>query len=629
MTFVYLTTDAPERFPAPGEDAEPVLLNANKKQFCLIASPSRQAIASMIEDYAGRRLDAHWQFLMEPHSARCISLFQIAQRKCVYAPPSVLQRSCGVDSQAALRTALESMSLAEQRKRVRHLKPASIPEMLAFFSDTKLHDMTGYSYLHSVLSRSNDAFAFFGRLIDEFLLGLAGTDYELGTPKSNFHQPRVLEFLGLATAANWLLFPFVHRSSGLWEHQVLSHHANVAGYFDPAYRPSETQSLMDDLRRAEANSPSHVKLVAQLRNLVVCSTYRRIEQSSTALFRRCLELIGQDERPMIPQQVGMARITFNALIRLHQVQCPNAPNQPVLIRARKAPTVAEFSDFPEFRAQGERWTVWADTMQQFVASGTRSDPQTLKTACLDLVEFLLSMRSPPSRPELTERRHINTMTESGECFRNFLREKHSSAAVRNGRLNLVSQFFDFVRASLLAEYRGPAHQAPWFAPPVDIKLDRFQERYRAGTQRKAIAAEVLELMREVLVENDYAWSKAQTAWVNLPDRKTGRLEYVWCPSSAILLYLMLSVPLRSLQARMLDSGEGDASLYDFDSARMVRNRNQLPVEGRIDPARREGLLSMPELISSFWPDEFSPPRWAGAHPLAAAATSLRGRPGPR
>ena len=56
--------------------------------------------------------------------------------------------------------------------------------------------------------------------------------------------------------------------------------------------------------------------------------------------------------------------------------------------------------------------------------------------------------------------------------------------------------FDFVKERLVAAHKGDPRDAPWFAQPVDLKFDKFSDVMRSGTTRKAIAAHVMEEMRQ-------------------------------------------------------------------------------------------------------------------------------------
>lgn len=234
-------------------------------------------------------------------------------------------------------------------------------------------------------------------------------------------------------------------------------------------------------------------------------------------------------------------------------------------------------------------------MSAFIRSNTNAPASGVvrKTACIEFIQFLAEVERPPQRPEQTLRALINDYTDHSPCYRNNLRRRFDSPDTRNIKLLEMSQFFSFVQDQLRAQHQGHPRDTPWFANPIDIKFDRFAVEYRAGTTRKSIAADTMAEMRQVLVADDYGWAKQwNTDWIFLVNQGTRKLERVWCPSTALCLYTLLSLPLRGLQGRLLDSGEGDAFIYDFDSATMIPNPNQLPINGRLETGRREGFIQV-------------------------------------
>lgn len=593
MTFQYLGKQDPEEFLSPNAFAAPVLLNTDKLKFALIAEPALAEIRSAIEEYGHLRREARWTELMEKTSNGAgIRLF-LGQQGFNWLPNEFAVRLGIGKTMKELVKWTATLTVDEQRELALPFKPNNIPEMLAFFR-SRAHDETGYGYLLSVLDEATSTFEFFGRLIDSTLGAVANEDYRIGTPKTGFHQMRVFEFLGMAVQRKWLLFPFIHNYSGHQEHYILSHRTNTGRYFHELYRPAETTPLLTALAQISEENATHHVFVRNLRNLVVCSTFRTLEQCSSELFERCLGLIVGSEAPMAVRYGGMTRRTYNNIIKLH-----NARPGAITLRQVAPPTrkvsLDEFASFQELRDKDPKWGAWADAFEAFVTASTDSQGSFKKSACREFADFLATLDHPPLRPAETLRHHINDFTDTGRTYRNYFRQNAASTGTANRHLTLLSQFFELANEQLRAKHTGAAEDTPWFPNPVDTRFDRFAVDYKAGTQRKAIGAEVMAMMRNILVEDDFAWSKAvsgKTDAVHLVDSTTGKLEYVWCPSATILLYTLLSVPLRGLQGRLLDSGEGDAEIYDFGLGRMVPNPTQLSVDGRCDSRRREGVLQV-------------------------------------
>ncbi len=601
MKFKYLGKQEPEKFLSPSAFATPVLLNTEKLKFALIAEPSLAEIRSTIEEYGNLRREARWNELMElpisPNGQNApssfITLFMKAGRSLRWlTTESSLRLGLGATLMEVM-SKVATLSIDEQRELASSFKPSNIPEMLANYHSRK-HDQTGYGYFLSVLDDAGSAFEFFGKLIDSTLGNVADDDYRLGTPKMGFHQMRVFEFLGMAVQRKWLLFPFVHNSSGHKEHYILLHGKNVGRYFDKPYRPAELAPLLAAIAEIPVPKSTHGLMFQHLRNLVVCSTFRTLEQCSPELFERCLALISESSAPMTVQTGGMARRTYNIIIKLQ-----NARLGAVALRQVVAPTkkmsLAEYSSFQDLRDKDLKWNAWADAFEAFIRASTDTQGTSKKTVCRAFFAFLATLEEPPLQPALVLRHHINDFTDTGGTFRNYQRQLSGSGEIANRNLTLLSQFFDLAIEQMRVQHKGAPKDTPWFQNPVDMRFDRFATIYRAGTQRKAIAAGVMAMMRNILVEGDFAWPKAARGRddaVHLVDSKTGKLDFVWCPSATILLYTLLSLPLRGLQGRILDSGEGDAQIYDVGLGRMVPNPNQLPVDGRCDSRRREGVLQV-------------------------------------
>lgn len=601
MTYQYLSEEPPEIFPAPGGIAKSVLLNPNKLKFMLLAEPYLDDLTEAIEQHAIKRLEDRWAEILEPNnSGRFIPALQVIEPRLRTLPPESVLQLLGVSGIKPVLKRVRSMSLEEQRKLVEPLKPKTVADMLAVYKDTSNIDQTGYRYLRHELSKAKSAQEFFGNLTTALFTGFASTDYTLGTPKLGFHQPRVFEFLGMALERGWLLFPFITGESGVNEVRALMHRDNTRRYLNPLYGPQRFVPILEMLSELTSSDSGYNASAKYAKYLTACSTFSSIDQASTALFARCAELV-ENGKPDSHRQVGYARRCYNAILLLQNSHHPRVPHQSQLTKSRREVSLDEFSSLTDSVIEHPHLAVWADDLSAFIRDNPNAPGSGVqrRSYCVDFIEFLAGLATPPLRPQETARALINDFTEAGPCFRNFLRKRFTAEGCNN-RLNQMGQFFGFIQDRLRIGYRGDPREMPWFSNPVDIKRDRFRVELRSGTTRKSIAADIMVEMRQVLVEDDYAWAKQwDSDWAHLVNQDTKRLEYVWCPSAALCLFTLLSLPLRGLQARMFDSGEGDAFLYDFDSGTMVPNLNQLPINDRIDSTRREGFLQiMPSGLTS-------------------------------
>ena len=233
----YLTSAPADEFVPAGPCRQPVLLNTDKLRFRLIKSPTIAELQTALMDYAMRRLESYWAEMLELPRVESwrIKLFSTQGNSLLRIPKPLAWSLIQVTSVEAFDEKLKGMSLADQRALANTIKPRTVPAMLSTLISTKIEDTTGYAYLSAALAESQDAAQFFGGLVNGLFSNLADTNQRLGTPYQAKHQRRVLEFLGYAANKGWLLFPFVHHSSGLQEHYILSHARNMECIFNPAY----------------------------------------------------------------------------------------------------------------------------------------------------------------------------------------------------------------------------------------------------------------------------------------------------------------------------------------------------------------------------------------------------------
>lgn len=88
------------------------------------------------------------------------------------------------------------------------------------------------------------------------------------------------------------------------------------------------------------------------------------------------------------------------------------------------------------------------------------------------------------------------------------------------------------------------------------------------------------MLKEIISENDFAWVKGlkhggtgkPVHWITWVNPQTGKSEPVFCEVLPRMLLLHLDLPLRNVQIRRLDSGEGDERCYDATSKTWERAR---------------------------------------------------------
>jgi Putative phage integrase len=90
------------------------------------------------------------------------------------------------------------------------------------------------------------------------------------------------------------------------------------------------------------------------------------------------------------------------------------------------------------------------------------------------------------------------------------------------------------------------------------------------------------MLKQIITENDFAWPKSikhrvtgnPLHWFEWTSPQTGRSEPVFCEVLPRMLCLHLDLPLRNIQVRRLDSGEGDDRVYSPETHRWTDSTGQ-------------------------------------------------------
>jgi len=113
-----------------------------------------------------------------------------------------------------------------------------------------------------------------------------------------------------------------------------------------------------------------------------------------------------------------------------------------------------------------------------------------------------------------------------------------------------------------------------FIPITDSDINSVSTGYEkpVETVQMALPLEYLDEIDKILTENDMAWPKScKNEWANLKDPISGELTNVFCPVLPNLIRILIKLPLRHIQSRRLDSGEGDEFYFDLEQLKFIPN----------------------------------------------------------
>ena len=172
-----------------------------------------------------------------------------------------------------------------------------------------------------------------------------------------------------------------------------------------------------------------------------------------------------------------------------------------------------------------------------------------------------------------------------QMYSAFLRE-HTEMNETGMSINLriVSRFFDAVLLAQASDDQGIVLRE--YCHPIKPDQIPAQKGRPGQTARCAIPTRMVRLMTQIIRSPNedgtptYSWPKSLKAdyfkWTN---SQTGDSCQMWSPVRAFFFVLRFVLPIRTLQARLLDSGDADPEIYS--NGQWVKNEGPLARAGGI------------------------------------------------
>jgi hypothetical protein len=179
--------------------------------------------------------------------------------------------------------------------------------------------------------------------------------------------------------------------------------------------------------------------------------------------------------------------------------------------------------------------------------------------------------------EIKREIHIKDISgKNNNLFFNLIENLDNSSVRKNSILQAVQEFF---------EYAKEEHYNNFFVPIN--KYDRFFTKSRNSiTTRNRVPSSIINIAKEILFKNDFEFNrKFQDENTQLSLISNGEKDYWY--GYTIVMYILLTYPIRNKQSRWLDSGELDEFIIDFDKMEYIKNNNPYSIKGR-----KEGCLQI-------------------------------------
>lgn len=240
---------------------------------------------------------------------------------------------------------------------------------------------------------------------------------------------------------------------------------------------------------------------------------------------------------------------------------------------------------------------WTEYLFQHISSDKNARVSGKLSALNHLVSFLGTIENPPEMPWLIIRHvHIvdKTLTNQNTFF-NYLLTLSLKTKTLNKITSALRGFFSWLRDYLRSQGKVLESQ---FIDPV-LETDRFgSPTYNSNrTHREALPPFIISEMKEIITKDDFAFPRKCNTTVRTTNQETSLNEKVFYPGTSICMYTLLDTPIRSHQARWLDSGVLDEKIYDPASGKLEYNQAPFAL-----PGRQEGILQITKdsLRSDSW-----------------------------
>lgn len=229
---------------------------------------------------------------------------------------------------------------------------------------------------------------------------------------------------------------------------------------------------------------------------------------------------------------------------------------------------------------------WANYFHLYLSTIKNARINVPLNALIHIANFLTSLENPPLKPWLIVRHiHITdvTLSHTNTFFEYLL--KNVSAKSGKNILTTGRKFFLWLREYLVANGQIGESQ---FLDPI-LESDNVGKRiYSNRTHRDALPPFLIAEMKDIIVNDDFAFPRTfYRSSVQTIDQKTNYSVRVFYPGVSICMYTLLDTPIRSHQARWLDSGVLDEKVYNHTTGQSEYNQSQYAI-----PNRREGVLQL-------------------------------------
>ncbi|MBO6560272.1 MAG: hypothetical protein JJ959_07025 [Nisaea sp.] len=301
-------------------------------------------------------------------------------------------------------------------------------------------------------------------------------------------------------------------------------------------------------------------------------------------FRNCFESVKSTGSSRFSRINGLLNKVFEAIFAYQSGIEPNfdAPRYESRIHLRLMSNDLSllhhsykwFTDGPDGRPDLKAWT---EALSWWVNHQPYKQPQSLVSSTKPFLKYIGSLSLPPLSPSDFTRSHVIRRHDSPErTYLEFLHEEgYAGRQIGYSALNDVRRFFEQWHDEHCAADSG------WQCPIKDFDINPAWSSSSGKTNKDVLPVRIIKMMKEIITENDYAWPRTlREDYFDVYDEETKRFKKIWSPARAIGFLTLLVLPIRTIQMRLLDTGEADEEVFDREQGVWLKNTHPLLQTGR-------------------------------------------------
>lgn len=332
--------------------------------------------------------------------------------------------------------------------------------------------------------------------------------------------------------------------------------------FDEADEYFKLLNIYGNTKSVEAKKSIDFAIMRVLYSLAKYTNAKKLIDIDIVKFKEALDLIKEPlyqyhERITERFQIGFRKV---AAI-LDYVHCTNDFSQHAKV-SRKSNTESQFEALISTTNDKEAITKWVDLSVEYLKQIHTKSTKNTRRALVNFLNYISKRydRIPHPFSYMSKPRHKQFLSEYKEF------EKSNT-----GDLTYLFRFSEFIIDNYMTEYEGDENIVIGYPIVTESQLFDYQNRSnrpkKDQTDKLLIPTSLLFLMRDIISDDDFAFPKSLSSHYFDRINENGERERVFSPVPSYLFLTMLEIPIRKIQAQMLDSGEGD--LVEFRNGEWV------------------------------------------------------------